>query len=170
MNAVEQSLRAFRSESYTYWPFKYPRNPIVGVNIGKNKDGNAIEDYTTGVRRVAKYADYLVINISSPNTPNLRALQRREQLRELMVAVLKERDALWNDKKLKKKVPVLIKIAPDLTREELQDIAEAAKAVKIDGIIVSNTTTSREGIHSYVGKETGGLSGQPLFCKYTLYC
>lgn len=114
---------------------------MLGVNLGKNKDAAAIPDYTQGVRQLGPYADYLVVNISSPNTPNLRALQRKNELQALTEAVLQERDTLAQ--KTGKRLPVLVKISPDLTAEEMAEIADVALTLKVDGLIVSNTTLQR---------------------------
>ena len=137
---------------------------LVGVNLGKNKTSeDAVGDYTLGVRELGGLADYLVINISSPNTPGLRALQSRKELETLVRAVLKERNALVSVDG--KKVPLLVKIAPDLVEEDLKDVAKVALKLGVDGLIVSNTTIERpESIqHHPNASETGGLSGTPLF-------
>jgi len=136
------------------------RSGIVGANLGKNKDSaDAIADYVAGVTRLAPLADYLVINISSPNTPGLRALQGKEPLRALIDGVA---EALPSGK------PLLLKIAPDLTGEDRADIAEVALASPLSGLIVSNTTIERPAsLRSPHAKETGGLSGQPLFAAAT---
>jgi dihydroorotate dehydrogenase len=114
---------------------------LLGVNLGKNKtsDPNSHEDYVNGVIRFAPLADYLVINISSPNTPGLRALQRREPIEQLLRATKAARD-LHAPKTLP---PLLVKIAPDCSDTELEDIAAVVKSVGIDGVIISNTTISR---------------------------
>jgi dihydroorotate dehydrogenase len=116
---------------------------ILGINLGKNKttaEEDAYKDYVLGVQRFAPYADALVINISSPNTPGLRALQRREVLQGLLKKVVNARNETC---KPNRKVPLLVKIAPDLTEHEVQDIAMAVKDSGIDGVIVSNTTIDR---------------------------
>jgi dihydroorotate dehydrogenase len=127
-----------------------------GGNIGRNKDSpDAVADYVTGASRLSPFVDYLTVNVSSPNTPGLRALQSRAALTELLAAVLAARQ---------RPIPVLVKIAPDLTEDELQDIAQAAIETGIAGIIVSNTTISRPDTVSGVrAAESGGLSGPPLF-------
>lgn len=136
------------------------RKGPVGVNLGKNKiSDNAVADYVAGVKTLGPVADYLVVNVSSPNTPGLRALQGRDSLRELLTAVLGARDALVDCRP-----PLLLKIAPDLEDEDQADIAAVAKAVHVDGLIISNTTIARpESLISRHRGETGGLSGQPLF-------
>jgi len=129
---------------------------IVGVNLGKNKDqADAAADYAAGTRLLAPLADYLVINVSSPNTPGLRALQGRGALEALIGTVLEARAG--------SKPPLLLKIAPDLTDADRQDIAEVALASGIDGLIVSNTTIARPaGLDPRFAGEAGGLSGRPL--------
>ncbi len=134
---------------------------IVGANLGKNKDTvDAADDYVIGVRRLASLVDYLVVNVSSPNTPGLRALQGRDPLRALLERVLEARAACG----LTRNPPLLLKIAPDLTVEDKRDIAAVALESGIDGLIVSNTTISRpDGIPAAMRSEAGGLSGAPLF-------
>src|SRR4029077_8166817 len=115
-----------------------PRHGIVGVNLGKNRDTtDAVADYLDGVRRVGRLADYFVINVSSPNTPGLRDLQRREILGDLLRQVVAARDAAAAG------VPLLVKIAPDLAPQERIDIAALAADTRIDGILVANTTLAR---------------------------
>ncbi|BCG97651.1 quinone-dependent dihydroorotate dehydrogenase [Mesorhizobium sp. 131-2-1] len=139
------------------------RTGIVGVNIGANKDSaDRIGDYERGVTRFAPYASYLTVNISSPNTPGLRSMQAREQLGELLSRVMAARASAAA------KPPVFLKIAPDLIEAELEDIAAAVTEKQIDGVIVSNTTLARTGLRSTaVARETGGLSGKPLFERST---
>lgn len=134
---------------------------IVGVNLGKNKDSPEAEaDYAAGARRLAPFADYLVVNVSSPNTPGLRALQGREPLARLLTAV----KAARAEGAPTRPPPLLLKIAPDLTKEDRSDIAEVALAVGVDGLIVSNTTIARPAsLRSIHVREPGGLSGKPLF-------
>lgn len=132
---------------------------VIGVNLGKNKDTlleNAAEDYIALMRTFAPLADYLAINISSPNTVGLRRLQGREMLEGLLSAIAVERQAL------NIKCPILVKIAPDLADEELDDAVGAILDNGMDGIIATNTTLSRERVQSPLRVETGGLSGQPL--------
>lgn len=138
---------------------------IVGANLGKNKDTvEAADDYVLGVTRVASLVDYLVVNVSSPNTPGLRTLQGREPLRTLLGRVLDARSAC----RLAKAPPVLLKIAPDLTDEDKADIAAVVLESGIDGLIVSNTTIARPSeIPESLRGETGGLSGKPLFAPST---
>ncbi len=140
------------------------RAGIVGINIGANKDAeDRIADYETGVARFAALASYLTVNISSPNTPGLRNLQGRDEL-----AMLLSRVAAARDKSGSPGVPIFLKIAPDLHEADLDDIAAAIEAHGIDGVIVSNTTLSRAGLHSAgLAGEAGGLSGRPLFSRST---
>jgi dihydroorotate dehydrogenase len=132
----------------------------VGANLGKNKESvDAAADYAAGAARLAPLADYLVINVSSPNTPGLRALQGREPLAQLIAAVIAARAAA-----VPQSPPLLLKIAPDLTEEDKRDIAAVALEGGIDGLVVSNTTIARPAsLRSRHARETGGLSGRPLF-------
>jgi len=138
---------------------------VVGVNLGKNKlSEDAVQDYVSGVLELGEHADYLVVNISSPNTPGLRRMQGRETLKTLIKDVLQARDKLAQTHK-GKKPPVLVKIAPDLTTCDKEDIAMVITAndTKVDGLIVSNTTITRpDSLQSSNKEETGGLSGRPL--------
>jgi dihydroorotate dehydrogenase len=138
-----------------------PRRGIVGANLGKNRDAaDATADYCRGVATLAPLADYLVINVSSPNTPGLRDLQRRSEVGALIHAVIEARDAV----RLDRPPPILLKISPDLSAQEIDDIAQVALESKIDGIIVSNTTVARPAtLRSPNAPEPGGLSGKPLF-------
>ncbi|WP_410005818.1 quinone-dependent dihydroorotate dehydrogenase [Aequorivita nionensis] len=132
---------------------------LIGGNIGKNKvtpNEEAVNDYIICFESLFDYVDYFVVNVSSPNTPNLRALQEKKPLTDLL-QTLQDR----NNSKEKRK-PILLKIAPDLTDEQLLDIIEIVETTKIDGVIATNTTISREGISSENKKEMGGLSGKPL--------
>ncbi|MES2497669.1 MAG: quinone-dependent dihydroorotate dehydrogenase [Pseudomonadota bacterium] len=135
------------------------RPGIVGVNIGANKDAaDRIADYANGVRVMAGIARYLTVNISSPNTPGLRALQDRGALTELLAAVMAARPATGPGAG----VPVFLKVAPDLEPADIDDIAEIAGEHRLDGLIVSNTTISRPALRSAHAGEGGGLSGAPL--------
>lgn len=136
---------------------------VVGVNLGKNRDSeDAAADYREGVRRVGALADYFVINVSSPNTPGLRDLQRREVLDDLLRKLVSERDEVAPG------TPLLVKIAPDLSEEERADIAAVASPSGIDGIVISNTTVARPpGLRSAAAGELGGLSGKPLYAPST---
>jgi dihydroorotate dehydrogenase len=140
---------------------KKNKNILIGGNIGKNKltpNENAVDDYIYCFDALFDYVDYFVVNVSSPNTPNLRALQDKEPLTQLL-SVLKKR----NDENEKPK-PILLKIAPDLTDDQLLDIISIMAEVKIDGVIASNTTLSRANLKSpeQLTQEAGGLSGKPL--------
>lgn len=136
---------------------------IVGINLGKNKDQtDAAADYAAGTRALGPLADYLVVNVSSPNTPGLRALQSRDALAALIEAVLAARAGLM------RRPPLLLKIAPDLTDADRQDIADVAIAAGLDGLIISNTTITRPaGLDPRFAQEAGGLSGRPLFAAST---
>jgi len=142
------------------------RNGIVGVNIGANKDSaDRIADYEEGIRRFAPLASYLTVNISSPNTPGLRTIQARETFAELLELVIAARAATPS---AGRHVPIFLKIAPDLGEGEIEDVAAEVLEKKIDGLVVSNTTLSRDGLRSaaHIG-ESGGLSGKPLFARST---
>ncbi|MFZ2996464.1 quinone-dependent dihydroorotate dehydrogenase [Sphingobium sp.] len=131
------------------------QGPVIGINIGANKDAtDRVADYVTGVRCMAPLADYLTVNISSPNTPGLRALQDRAALDQLLGAVMAARghDA----------TPIFLKVAPDLEPADVDDIAAACLDHRIDALIVSNTTIGRPALRSAHARETGGLSGAPL--------
>ncbi|MGE7370660.1 quinone-dependent dihydroorotate dehydrogenase [Neorhizobium sp. NPDC001467] len=143
------------------------RGGIIGVNIGANKDSaDRIADYVAGIRRFAPVASYFTANISSPNTPGLRDLQARESLAALLSAVIAARDE--EARKSGRTVPVFLKIAPDLTEEGMDDIAAEVLAHALDGLIVSNTTLSRDGLRDQAqAGEAGGLSGKPLFARST---
>ncbi|MBN8997669.1 MAG: quinone-dependent dihydroorotate dehydrogenase [Rhizobiales bacterium] len=136
---------------------------IVGVNIGANKDSaDRVADYAAGVAAFADVADFLTINVSSPNTPGLRDLQEKGAVATLLAAVGAARDAA------PRRVPVLLKIAPDLDGDALAAICDVALASGIDGMVVSNTTSARDGLRdTRHARETGGLSGRPLFARST---
>lgn len=137
---------------------------LVGGNIGKNKvtsNDNAVEDYVICFNALFDHVDYFVVNVSSPNTPNLRALQDKEPL----TALLKTLQDL--NKKKEKTKPILLKIAPDLTDDQLLDIIDIVQVTNIDGVIATNTTISREGLTSSNKEEMGGLSGKPLTDRST---
>ncbi|MET9512296.1 quinone-dependent dihydroorotate dehydrogenase [Streptomyces flavidovirens] len=138
---------------------------VVGVNIGKTKvvaEEEAVADYVTSTERLAAHADYLVVNVSSPNTPGLRNLQATESLRPLLTAVREAADRTVTDRR----VPLLVKIAPDLADEDVDAVADLALELGLDGIIATNTTIAREGLglksDPALVKETGGLSGAPV--------
>lgn len=142
---------------------------IVGINIGKNKDTpeeQAKDDYIICMRKVYDHASYITINISSPNTPGLRSLQYGDALNELLAAIKAEQTLL--SEKFGKYVPVVVKIAPDLTGEEIGSIATCLIENNIDGVIATNTTLARDKVaHLEHGNEAGGLSGKPLTDKST---
>jgi len=137
---------------------------LIGGNIGKNKvtpNEDATLDYEICFDALFDYVDYFVVNVSSPNTPNLRALQEKEPLTQLL-------QTLQNKNLAKpKQKPILLKIAPDLTDEQLLDIIDIVKVTKIAGVIATNTTISRSGLRSGNQTETGGLSGKPLTSRST---
>ncbi len=138
---------------------------VVGVNIGKTKavpEQEAVADYVTSTERLAPHADYLVVNVSSPNTPGLRDLQAASRLRPLLTAVRQAADRAVTDRR----VPLLVKIAPDLADEDLDAVADLAVELALDGIIATNTTIARDGLgltsRPDQVAEAGGLSGAPL--------
>ena len=139
---------------------------VVGVNLGANKDAaDRVADYVAGIDRFADVADYLTLNVSSPNTPGLRDLQATLALDELLARTLAARDAATERHGRK---PLLLKIAPDLDDAALDDIVAVARRRGVDGMIVSNTTLSRpSGLRSGAAQEAGGLSGRPLFALST---
>lgn len=145
-----------------------PNNVIIGGNIGKNKttpNENAIDDYAIGFEKLFPYVDYFVVNVSSPNTPNLRSLQDKEPLSKLLTYLQK-----LNFQKSKPK-PILLKIAPDLNNAQLDDILEIVETTKIDGIIATNTTISRADLATDEQRikdiGNGGLSGVPVRSRST---
>ncbi len=143
---------------------KKNRNVLIGGNIGKNKvtpNEEAVNDYIICFEKLFPYVDYFVVNVSSPNTPNLRALQEKEPLKQLLGTLQK-----LNSEREKTK-PILLKIAPDLTDEQLLDIIDIVKETGIAGVIATNTTLSRDGLVSENKSETGGLSGKPLAKRST---
>lgn len=151
---MEQAARRLQSRS---------RPGIVGINIGANKDSaDRMQDYRLAFARLAPLADYVTVNISSPNTPGLRGLQNRDELEKLLMLLSQERSCLSTA------VPLLLKIAPDLDERALDDIAETVLSAGIDGVIVSNTTLARPStLKSRNAGESGGLSGAPLFAPST---
>ena len=151
----------FNNEGFERARARLERRPpgLIGVNLGANKDAaDRVEDYALGVRTFAELADYLTINVSSPNTPGLRDLQRREALDDLIARVVDARD------ETEPRRPLMLKIAPDLDARGLEDIVATALTRRIDGLIVSNTTVARPAtLTSRNRGESGGLSGRPLF-------
>ncbi|TQV73303.1 quinone-dependent dihydroorotate dehydrogenase [Denitrobaculum tricleocarpae] len=152
VEAAARNLRKWRAA---------PLPGLLGVNLGKNKDtGEAVTDYLAGAAALGGFADYLVINVSSPNTPGLRALQGRAEVDRLISAV----QAALQENFAEKAPPLILKVAPDLTEDDRQDIAQVALERDLDGLTVSNTTITRpESLTADDRSETGGLSGRPLF-------
>ena len=137
---------------------------VIGGNIGKNKvtpNENAVNDYVICFDKLFDVVDYFVVNVSSPNTPGLRELQEKEPLKALL-NTLQQRNSKNNISR-----PILLKIAPDLTNEQLDDIVEIVQETGIAGVIASNTTLDRQGLHNNLKSEMGGLSGKPLTLRST---
>ena len=155
MDAVRKRLVRLRQR---------PLRTLVGVNIGKNRDtplADAVDDYRAGLAAVHDVADYVTVNISSPNTPALRDLQASDAAQRLLGTLRRERDALGEASG--RRVPLAVKIAPDLDAARLRDVAGVVRETGIDAVIAGNTTLSRPaGIDSTFAKEQGGLSGAPL--------
>ncbi|MBK8969985.1 MAG: quinone-dependent dihydroorotate dehydrogenase [Hahellaceae bacterium] len=142
---------------------------VLGINIGKNKDTpaeNALEDYLYCLEKVYDLSSYVTINISSPNTPGLRALQMGDSLQQLLEGLKEKQHSLSRSRG--RYVPLVLKVAPDLTEEEIVAVATQLKAFEMDGVIATNTTLSRSGVEGLPNaKETGGLSGAPLTQRAT---
>jgi dihydroorotate dehydrogenase len=158
---VKHNLETFQEQQIS-------KPVILGVNLGKNKTSpSAVEDYSQGIQQLGELADYLVINVSSPNTAGLRDLQGKKSLYELLKQCKIDRDQVHQKlaaKNNKKFIPLLVKVAPDLTEQDKLDIAEVIQSLAIDGLIISNTTITRPStLQSSHRNETGGLSGRPLF-------
>ncbi|KAJ9104610.1 hypothetical protein QFC21_002108 [Naganishia friedmannii] len=178
LHQLQSRIRNFALDHPSLFPNPLPLNPLppsslprslrpgclLAVNLGKNKSSSTAShaDYVTGVRLLGPYADVLVINVSSPNTPGLRGLQGKSFLTKLLQDVVQERDLLPVPQALKPKV--VVKIAPDLDEQEIEDIADSIRSSGVDGAIVSNTTVKRAalGLQSVHAAETGGLSGKPV--------
>ncbi len=142
------------------------RGGVVGVNIGANKDADdRVADYVAGIAAFADVASYFTVNVSSPNTPGLRDLQAKAALDDLLYRVLAEREASAD--KVGRRAPVFLKIAPDLDEAGFDDIVQSVLETRVDGVIVSNTTLARDGLSDPKARETGGLSGRPLFAAST---
>jgi len=169
---LNPGLRAgpFRS-IYGLWPRRQARNGalsdrsgmILGINLGKNKNTpneDAVFDYLALLENFAPYADYLAINISSPNTVGLRQLQGRAALENLLTQLHTQRR--MEEKRLEKRIPLLVKLAPDLSASELDEAVDVILRTRMDGVIATNTTLAREGLSSVYRDEAGGLSGTPL--------
>ncbi len=154
------SIRAASAQGRLQRP---KRDFILGVNLGRNKatpNEEAVFDYLSLLQNFAPLADYLTINVSSPNTEGLRRLQGREALNGLLTQLDLQRKL--EEKKWEKSLPLLVKLSPDLTDDELDDALEVMIQTKMDGVIATNTTLGREGARSALKGETGGLSGSPL--------
>ncbi len=167
VEAVVKRLKSWKERSQTGSrdSKNFPKLPklVVGGNIGKNKitaNENAWKDYVICFNALHDYVDYFVVNVSSPNTPGLRELQEKESLRKILTQLQIQNTHFWNPK------PILLKIAPDLTIEQIDDVIDLAVEIKLDGLVVSNTTISREGLKTETTKVTamgaGGLSGLPV--------
>lgn len=155
---VNHIVRRLKKRKYT--------QGAVGVNLGKNATTPlkwALDDYRYGLTKVYPYADFVTVNISSPNTANLRNLQERSALRALLTGLMKQKIVL--EKHWQSKVPLYIKISPDLSDQELKDICQLVLELGVEGIIATNTTLNRQAlvINSKITQESGGLSGEPLF-------
>jgi dihydroorotate dehydrogenase len=152
IHAAVERLRHLRAKS------------VVGVNIGKNFDTpneKAVEDYLFCLRATYEVADYVAVNISSPNTKGLRDLQSENAIRSLLVAVRAEQGTLTE--KTGRTVPIVVKIAPDLTNEGISDLVRVFNEVGVDGVIATNTTIDHRGVKSHrFANEVGGLSGEPV--------
>ncbi|MEP1327570.1 quinone-dependent dihydroorotate dehydrogenase [Pseudophaeobacter sp.] len=141
---------------------KRPKDAVIGLNLGANKDSDdRASDFARVLAHCGAHLDFATVNVSSPNTEKLRDLQGKAALSALLRGVIETRDGLA------RRVPVFLKIAPDLDREGIEDIAAVAQDVGIDAVIATNTTLSREGLQSPHREEAGGLSGAPLFEKST---
>ncbi|MGE5638731.1 MAG: quinone-dependent dihydroorotate dehydrogenase [Clostridia bacterium] len=142
---------------------------IVGINIGKNADTppeRAVDDYEIGLDKVYAHASYVTVNISSPNTKGLRSLQEKSSLEALLQRLTARRTVL--EQKHGKRVPLALKVAPDLQDDDIRDIADAVRRHRFDAVIATNTTVSREGVESSpLSREAGGLSGAPVKTKST---
>lgn len=164
--AARLSLRKQARDRLTTGDSGHPRRPpvVLGVNIGKTKlvpEEHAVDDYRKSARLLAPHADYLVVNVSSPNTPGLRDLQAVEKLQPLLAAVRTEATRAAD-----RHVPLLVKIAPDLSDDDVLAVADLVVAEQLEGIVATNTTTSRDGLRSAPDQVeragAGGLSGAPL--------
>lgn len=166
MGFPNQGAAAFKTNLEKFLAAKPRPNGVLGINIGMNKDQtNPAKDYTALIRLLGPMADYLTINISSPNTPGLRNLQDKEPLAELLDAVMAERRLSCGSSN---PPPLLVKLAPDLTEEQLTDIAAVLLEKQVDGVILTNTTLARpEFLPKDFAAEKGGLSGAPLKDKST---
>lgn len=154
MNVVHDRLSSYDSGGR----YQHLMGPL-GVNLGKNRDTaphNAVHDYAAVLLRLGDLAEYVVVNVSSPNTPHLRSLQNASQLTDLLRPLLLIRDQLLY------RPPLLVKIAPDMCDQQLREVCDVVRELNVDGIIIANTTVSRQGLKSAHAIEPGGLSGRPL--------
>ncbi|CAM9336485.1 unnamed protein product [Scytosiphon promiscuus] len=158
LKAVQQRLKKRQASPMNGRP------GLLGINVGKNKlSEDAAADFCKGIRTLGCYADYMVVNVSSPNTPGLRDLQRVKAIRGVILSAMDARDQVLESTGSLKPLPLLVKIAPDLTEREKKEIASVVASTKVDGLIVSNTTISRpKHLKSEHKAEGGGLSGRPL--------
>jgi len=162
VKVIADRLRQWQSRIHSLQSTVHSQRLIIGGNIGKNKitpNEDAWKDYEICFKELHHYVDYFVVNVSSPNTPGLRELQEKESLRK----ILRHLQMINNGKAVAK--PILLKIAPDLTIEQLNDVIDIAMEIKLDGLVATNTTIDREGLEHdlRIGTlETGGLSGKPL--------
>lgn len=158
---VDNLIKNVKSSQYT---------GVLGINIGKNFDTpneRAVDDYIIGIQKVYAHASYITVNISSPNTKNLRALQEKEALSSLLASLKQEQTKL--SQQHAKYVPIALKIAPDLTSEQVQEIADLLMQHQIDGVIATNTTLARDAVKGMPNaEEAGGLSGAPVKRQSTL--
>ena len=162
VKVIAERLRKWQSTVHSQQSTVDSQRLIIGGNIGKNRitpNEDAWKDYEICFKELHHYVDYFVVNVSSPNTPGLRELQEKESLKRILLHLLMINNGKANSK------PVLLKIAPDLSYEQIDDVIDLALDIKLDGIVATNTTISREGLVHHVGignQETGGLSGAPL--------
>ncbi|HEX6849172.1 MAG TPA: quinone-dependent dihydroorotate dehydrogenase [Chitinophagaceae bacterium] len=162
VKVIAERLRRWQSIVHSRESMVNGQRLIVGGNIGKNKltaNEDAWKDYEICFKELHHYVDYFVVNVSSPNTPGLRELQEKESLRKILRHL-----QMINNGKAKAK-PILLKIAPDLTKEQLDDVIDLALEIKLDGLVATNTTIDRDGLEHDVRTgigQTGGLSGKPL--------
>lgn len=157
------------AERLKKWRSSTSSTMIIGGNIGKNKvtaNEDAWKDYETCFKVLHPYVDYFVVNVSSPNTPGLRALQEKDSLKQILTNLQTAQDEMLNTTWAVVRKPILLKIAPDLTNEQLDDVINLAMEIKLDGLVATNTTISREGLLTVSEKVTamgaGGLSGLPV--------
>lgn len=165
MGFPNKGADTFRHNIEKFFETRPRPSGILGINIGMNKGVNdPVKDYCQLVRMLGAYADYLTVNISSPNTPGLRNLQARENLMPLLARILEEREKSCSAAK----PPLLVKLAPDLSEDQLKDVADCLIEAKVDGVILGNTTLDRpDYLSARIQEEQGGLSGRPLTDKST---